>query len=132
MTLRLTLKPGEGVLIGNSRVEVAGRGISVLLVDGDEPVLRTDYAVESIETGDVFGQIRMILQQMYLCKNVIKYHEDYFNSIGALLNETPSALTYVNQLNKYLMIGDVFSAIKFARDYSIDPDARTGARLEAS
>lgn len=120
MTLRLTLKPGEGVLIGSSRVEVAGRGISVLLVDGDEPVLRTDYAVETIETGDIFGQIRMILQQMYLCKSIVRYHEDYFTAIEILLKETPSALAYVNQLNKYLMTGDVFGAIKFARDDYFD------------
>ena len=82
MTLKLTLKPGEGVFIGGSRVEILARGISTLLISGD----------------------------------MAAHHDEYFDLARRLLMEDATALDWITETNKCLIVGDVYKAIKLARE----------------
>lgn len=115
MTLKLTLKPGEGVFIGNSRVEVLARGISTLLISGDAPVLRAEFAIDPSEVVDTPSRLRLVLQKMYLSGDMAAHHDEYFDLARLLLLEYPAALDWITQINKFLVVGDVYQAIKLAR-----------------
>lgn len=116
MTLKLTLKPGEGVFIGGSRVEVVARGISTLLISGDAPVLRAEFAIDPSEVVDTPSRLRMVLQKMYLTGDMAAHHDEYFDLARRLLMECPTALDWITETNKCLIVGDVYKAIKLARE----------------
>lgn len=129
MTLKLTLKPGEGVFIGGSRVQVLARGISTLLISGDAPVLRDEFAIDPGEVVDTSSRLRLVLQKMYLTGAVAAYHEEYFDLVQSLLAECPSALDFVSNLNRCLLVGDVYQAIKLGKRWASDAGDRTGLQV---
>ncbi|RYE60834.1 MAG: hypothetical protein EOP20_01390 [Hyphomicrobiales bacterium] len=118
MTLKLTLKPGEGVFIGGSRIEVLARGISTLLISGDAPVLRAEFAVDPSEVVDVPSRLRLVLQKMYFSGDMAAHHDEYFDLARLLLLDYPTALDWITVINKCLIVGDVYKAIKLAKEQS--------------
>lgn len=116
MTLKLTLKPGEGVLIGNSRIEVLARGMSTLLISGDAPVLRAEFAIEPGDVVDTPTRLRQVLQKMYLGGDMAAHHDEYFDLARRLLMDSPTALDWITGINKCLVVGDVYKAIKLAKE----------------
>ncbi|MGV3576502.1 MAG: flagellar biosynthesis repressor FlbT [Devosia sp.] len=122
MTLKLTLKPGEGVFIGGSRVEILARGISTLLISGDAPVLRAEFAIDPSEVVDTPSRLRLVLQKMYLSGDMAAHHDEYFDLARRLLLEYPTALNWITETNKCLITGDVYKAIKLAREQAWRPN----------
>lgn len=116
MTLKLTLKPGEGVLIGNSRIEVLARGMSTLLISGDAPVLRAEFAIDPSDVVDTPTRLRQVLQKMYLGGDMAAHHDEYFDLARRLLMDSPTALDWITGINKCLVVGDVYKAIKLAKE----------------
>ncbi|WP_449396441.1 flagellar biosynthesis repressor FlbT [Devosia riboflavina] len=121
MTLKLTLKPGEGVLIGNSRIEVLARGMSTLLISGDAPVLRAEFAIDPSDVVDTPTRLRQVLQKMYLGGDMAAHHDEYFDLARRLLMDSPTALDWITGINKCLVVGDVYKAIKLAKEQRWPP-----------
>ncbi|MBK1794751.1 hypothetical protein JHL21_09575 [Devosia sp. WQ 349] len=123
MSLKLTLKPGESVLIGDTRVEIVSRGSSTLLISGSVPVLRGEFAVDADTAQDTPSQLRLVLQRMYLDANVAIHHDAYFKVVGDMLAEYPNSVPFITEINRCLMTGDVYRAIKIAKEYLADMNA---------
>ncbi|MET0437998.1 MAG: flagellar biosynthesis repressor FlbT [Devosia sp.] len=128
MTLKLTLKPGEGVLIGNSRIEVLARGMSTLLISGDAPVLRAEFAIDPGDVVDTPTRLRQVLQKMYLGGDMAAHHDEYFDLARRLLMDSPTALDWITGINKCLVVGDVYKAIKLAKEQRWPPGSQVIAK----
>lgn len=123
MALKLTLKPGDSVLIGDTRVEILSQGSSTLLISGDAPVLRGEFAVDADKATDTPTMLRLVLQKMYLDGVIATHHDAYFKVVGEMLAEHPTAVPFITEINRCLMTGDIYRAIKVAKEYVADMNA---------
>jgi flagellar protein FlbT len=123
MSLKLTLKPGDSVLIGETCVENVSRGSATLLINGTIPVLRGEFAVDAETAHNASTQLRLVLQKMYMDTNVAIHHDAYFKVVGDMLAEHPNSVPFITEINRCLMTGDVYRAIKIAKEYLADMNA---------
>lgn len=115
MTLKITLKPGEGFMIGAAHVEIVSKTNCTVLIEGDEPVLRADYAIRPKQVVDTSTRLRHVLQKMYQHGDVAAFHDEYFTLTQQLLAEKPEVVAWITQTNKHLIAGDLYEAIKTAK-----------------
>ena len=61
MTLKLTLKPGESVFVGTTRVSVVSRSTCTVLIEGTAPVMRAaEWLDEAEATTPLFGPYTLV------------------------------------------------------------------------
>jgi flagellar biosynthesis regulator FlbT len=117
MTLKITLKPGEAVFIGAAEVKIMTKSICTIEIDGDAPVLRSDYAIGAVEAVDTPSRLHFVLQRMYLTGDIKAYHAEYFALAQAFINENPAASAWIQQTNQFLIEGETYQAVKFAKRF---------------
>ena len=90
MALRVELKPGERIIIGESLITNSDSR-AAFLIDGDAPILR-EKDILTAETADTpVKRVYLCVQMMYLEKDIPKYQEIYFDLIKDLLAAVPSS-----------------------------------------
>jgi flagellar protein FlbT len=86
MALRVELKPGERIIIGESLITNSDSR-AAFLIDGDAPILR-EKDILTAETADTpVKRVYLCVQMMYLEKDIPKYQEIYFDLIKDLDGE---------------------------------------------
>lgn len=124
MTLKLTLKPGEAVYIGLTRLTVVSGATCTVLVDGNAPVLRSNEMVADTCV-DLLDQYRYLLQQMYLSGDS-RLMLDYVDVTGRLAREMPALSDAIFAANSKVRDGRLYDAIKIVNRY-VAPRASTAA-----
>ena len=117
MTLRLTLKPGEAVLIGTSRLTVVSKGSCTVILEGDLPVMRAAECITEAEATDPLSRFRFVLQEIYLRNDLASLQADYFRAASRLVAARPDMLTLVERTNELLMAGALWDAVRLARTH---------------
>jgi flagellar biosynthesis regulator FlbT len=115
MSLRITLKPGESVFIGNAEVKIMTKTICTVSIDGDAPVLRSDYAVGASDATDTPSRLRLVLQRMYLTGDIKAHHAQYFALAQELISESVAYLPWIEETNQLLIAGEIYQAVKVAK-----------------
>ena len=128
MTLKLTLKPGESVFIGTTRLSVVSRATCTVLIDGDAPVIRASEWLDEPEGTEALPRLRYILQEMYLRDDRVGLIQEYFVAAAALLAEMPGARAAVSRINELLMTGSLWEAVKVGKELARQPPVLTPAR----
>ena len=128
MTLKLTLKPGESVFIGTTRLSVVSRATCTVLIDGKAPVIRASEWLDEAGATEALPRFRYILQEMYLRDDRVGLIQEYFVAAAALLAEMPGARTGVNRINELLMIGSLWEAVKVGKELARQSPAMPSAR----
>lgn len=114
MALKVELKPGEKMILGNCVVKNDNQRTR-LYIQGDAPILR-EKDILTPETADTPAKhIYLTLQMMYLDNDSQKYHGNYFSLIQDLLQAAPSTLPYIEQINNQILTGSLYKALKDAR-----------------
>jgi len=132
MTLRLTLKPGEAVLIGTSRLTVVSKGACTVILEGDQPVMRAAECITEAEAIDPLSRFRFVLQEIYLRNDLAGLQADYFRASSRLIAARPDMLSLVERTNESLMSGALWEAVRLCRyagraTVSIVPEATPSA-----
>lgn len=115
MTLRLTLKPGEAVLIGTSRLTVTSKGACTVILEGDLPVMRAAEYIEETEATDPLSRFRFVLQQIYLRNDLPGLQADFLRAAARLVAAQPEMLSLVERTNDCLQEGALWEAVKLGR-----------------
>jgi len=115
MTLRLTLKPGEAVLIGTSRLTVASKGPCTVILEGNAPVMRAAECIEEREATDPMSRFRYVLQEIYLRNDLQGLQREYFTAASRLIAAQPEMLALVERANEYLHEGALWEAVRLGR-----------------
>ncbi len=132
MTLKLTLKPGESVFIGTTRLSVVSRATCTVLIDGNAPVIRASEWLNESEATEALPRLRYILQEMYLRDDRVGLIQDYFVAAANLLAEMPQARISVARINELLLTGSLWDAVKVGKDLARQSSARSEERVAAS
>ena len=114
MALRVELKPGERLLIGES-VITNGSQRTRLLIDGSAPVLREKDIMTVGRAVTPAARIYFVIQLMYTARNPRAHHDTYFRLILDLVQAAPSTWPYVEVINNEIVTGNLYKALKQAR-----------------
>lgn len=115
MTLRLTLKPGEAVLIGTTRLTVASRGPCTVILEGNAPVMRAAECIDEVEATDPLSRFRYVLQEIYLRNDLQGLQREYFTAASRLIAAQPDMLALVERTNECLHDGALWDAVRLGR-----------------
>jgi flagellar protein FlbT len=115
MALRIELKPGERILIGES-VLVNGDQRSTFLIEGSAPILREKDILTPEQADTPAKRIYLAVQLMYTSRDPRAHHEVYFALMRDIVQAAPSTWSYVESINNRILTGDLYKALKEARN----------------
>lgn len=118
MTLKLSLKSGESVFVGRTRLTIEADATCVVYVNGDAPILRANEMVDAAKATDSLGRFRYVLQEMYLSNDVGALVTDYVEAVSRLLSEHPELGRNVLEANEKLRLGKLYEAVRIGKRMS--------------
>jgi flagellar biosynthesis repressor protein FlbT len=114
MPLRVELKPGERVIIGNAVIR-NGEQRTRFFIEGEAPILREkDILTSRPPTRRPSGSISR-------CRSCTStgtssgHNEVYFPLVRDFLAAAPSAMPIIAEVNNHLLTGDFYKALKEAK-----------------
>jgi flagellar protein FlbT len=114
MSLRVELKPGERIIIGDCVVTNANQRTR-LLIEGETPVLRQKDILTHDRADTPAKRIYLAVQLMYTSKDPRAHHEVYFALVRELVEAAPSAWPYIESINNHILTGEMYKALKDAK-----------------
>jgi flagellar biosynthesis repressor protein FlbT len=115
VSLRLTLKPGERVIIGGAVVR-NGESRTELRIENEVPLLREADILSPKAANTPCSRIYLALQLMYVDpERVMQHEETYRLLVQDLLVAAPSSQSHVDSINEHLAASRYYHAIKSAK-----------------
>jgi flagellar protein FlbT len=114
MALKVELKPGERVIIGNC-VIINSDQRTRFLVEGQVPILREKDILTAKTADSAAKRIYFAIQLMYTAKDPSTIHDVYFNLIKDFLQAAPSSQAIIQDINNHILIGEMYKALKTAK-----------------
>ncbi|CDP51937.1 flagellar biosynthesis repressor FlbT [Paradevosia shaoguanensis] len=114
MSLKVELKPGEKLLIGNCVITNSDQRTR-LYIDGKAPILR-EKDILTAETADSPAKrIYLAIQLMYIGEEVELATREYFPLVNDIVAAAPSMTPLVDQINNEILTGALYKALKSAK-----------------
>lgn len=114
MSLKVELKPGERLLVGNCIITNSDQRTR-LFIDGKAPILR-EKDILSLESADSPAKrIYFAVQLMYIGEDTETLRKDYFSLINDIVRAAPSTTPLVDQINNEILTGTLYKALKVAK-----------------
>jgi flagellar protein FlbT len=136
MALKVELKPGEKLLVGNCIITNSDQRTR-LFIEGQAPILREKDILTPTTANTPAKRVYLAVQLMYIENNTDILRKDYFSLINDIVTAAPSSLAIVDRINNDILTGALYKALKsakqliqFERDL-IENAASRSARLSA-
>lgn len=111
MGLKVELKPGERIIIGDSVITNDDQRTR-LVIEGEAPILR-EKDILTVEMADTpCKKIYLVVQLMYLARDPAPHHELYFQLVRDVLEAAPSTRPYFDNINNNILTGMLYKALK--------------------
>ena len=114
MALKVELKPGERILIGECVITNSEQRTR-LLVEGAAPILREKDIMTVERANTPAKRIYLAVQLMYTSRDAQPHHELYFSLIRDIVGAAPSTWTIVQAINNHILTGELYKALKEAK-----------------
>lgn len=112
MALKITLKPGERIIIGGAVIKNSNSR-SHLIIENRVPVLREKDIMSEKDANSPCRKIYFIIQLMYIDEeNVSEYHDIYWKLVKEILASTPSMLPVIDQISEHILCSRYYQALK--------------------
>jgi len=111
MALKVELKPGERILVGECIV-TNDKQRTRLLIDGSAPVLREKDIMTPGLANTPAKRIYLAVQLMYMSRDPRDHHQVYFTLIRDIVQAAPSTWPYIESINNHILRGDLYKALK--------------------
>lgn len=116
MSLKLTVKPNEKVILGGAVIS-CGDHKADLIIHNDVPILREKDVMTEIDANTVCKKLYLILQTMYIDPiNASTYQKTFFQLVDLLKANVPSSMILLIPLQEHLMNGNYYRAMKSCQD----------------
>ncbi len=114
MALRIELKPGERMLIGECVITNSDQR-ACFVVDGRTPILREKDIMTPSRADTPAKRIYLAVQLMYTSRDPREHHETYFALLRDFVAAAPSAWPIVENINNQILSGELYNALKSTR-----------------
>lgn len=114
MGLKVELKPGERIIVGESVITNDDQRTR-LVIEGGAPILR-EKDILTPQTADTpCKKIYLAVQLMYLSREPNPRHDLYFELVNDVVKAAPSTLPYLDRMNNHILTGSFYKALKEAQ-----------------
>jgi len=114
MGLKVELKPGERILVGDSIITNDDQRTR-LIIEGEAPILREKDILTPETANTPCKKIYLAVQLMYLARNPRQHHDLYFGLVKDVIQAAPSTLPYLDRMNNQILTGSFYKALKEAQ-----------------
>ena len=114
MALKVELKPGEKLLVGNCIITNSDQRTR-LFIDGRAPILREKDILTAETANTPAKRIYLAVQLMYIEEDIGLTRDQYFTLVNDFLEAVPSSTEIVNQINNEILTGQLYKALKAAQ-----------------
>lgn len=114
MALKVELKPGEKLLVGNCVVTNSDQRTR-LFIEGQAPILREKDILTPATADTPAKAVYLAIQIMYVEGNVDKLSQSYFGLINEVVKAAPSTLPIIDNINNEILTGDLYKALRAAK-----------------
>lgn len=111
MALKVELKPGERILIGECVVTNSDQRTR-LLIEGAAPILREKDIMTAERADSPSKRIYLAVQLMYTSREAQRHHELYFSLVRDIVQAAPSTWPIVENINNHILTGEMYKALK--------------------
>jgi flagellar biosynthesis repressor protein FlbT len=114
MSLKVELKPGESIIIGECVVTNADQRTR-LVIDGQVPILRKKDILTAKSANSPAKRVYLAVQLMYTSRDPTAHHQIYFELIRDILRAAPTTWPFIESINNHILSGELYKALKQAR-----------------
>lgn len=114
MTLKVEIKPGERIIIGESLITNGGTRAK-LFIEGDAPILREKDVLPAREADTPAKLVYLAVQLLYLKHGDAEVLEDYRGLARDFAEAAPGAVDILSDIDNCLLSGDFYKGIKHAK-----------------
>jgi len=115
MALKISLKPGEKMIIGGAVVK-NGDAKAELFVENKIPLLREKDILGEKDAHTAAQKIYFTIQLMYIDQeNLINHHNTYWNYVQQLSKAAPSTIPLIDQISEKIVGSKYYQALKLSR-----------------
>ncbi|MCZ7658312.1 MAG: flagellar biosynthesis repressor FlbT [Xanthobacteraceae bacterium] len=114
MALKVELKPGERILIGDC-VVTNGDARTRLLIEGESPILREKDIMTAERANSPAKRIYLAVQLMYTSRDPRAHHDIYFKLMRDIVQAAPSTWAHIENINNHILTGEMYKALKDAK-----------------
>ncbi len=112
MGLKITLKPGERMIIGGAVITNGGAKTN-FIVENPVPILREKDILSTQNAKTPARRIYFSIQLMYIDeKNLTAHHKLYWKRVREFLNAAPGALGIIDRISEEIVNGSYYQALK--------------------
>jgi flagellar protein FlbT len=117
MTLKITLKPQEKMIIGGAVLINGNPKNTDLIIENTVPVLRQKDILSEKDATSPCSRIYFVIQLMYIDEaNLLTHQNAYWKLVRELLDAAPSLTGFIDQINQHILSGRHYQALKLARE----------------
>jgi flagellar protein FlbT len=114
MSLKVELKPGERVIIGDCVVTNTDQRTR-LVIDGQAPILREKDILTAKFADTPAKRIYLAIQLMYTSRDPNIHHQVYFELVRDIMRAAPSTWAFIEGINNHIVTGDFYKALEEAK-----------------
>lgn len=116
MTLKITLKPKEKLIIGGA-VITNGPNKAEFIVENNVPILRQNSILSPDEAVSPARRIYLAVQLMYVdTPNLSNYQDIYWKLVREFVQAAPSSLELIDKINEMIFQENYYQALKSTQD----------------
>jgi len=117
MTLKITLKPQEKMIVGGAVLINGNPKNTDLIIENTVPVLRQKDILSEKDATSPCSRIYFVIQLMYIDEaNLLTHHNAYWKLVRELLDAAPGLTGFIDQINQHILSGRHYQALKLARE----------------
>ncbi len=114
MALKVELKPGERVIIGDSLITNSDQRTR-LYIEGRAPILREKDILTPETANTPAKRVYLAVQLMYLRGDMQTLRKDYAELTGDLVEAAPSTTKFIDDINNEILTGSLYKALKVTK-----------------
>jgi flagellar protein FlbT len=135
MALKITLKPGERMIIGGAVVTNANSASCDLVIENKTPILRQKDILTEEKADSPCRRIYLAVQLMYIDEaNLSTYHKAFWELAGDLVRAVPRTVGLVDAISEMILQRNYYQALKLTKrliDYEQEVLRRASASVES-
>jgi flagellar protein FlbT len=114
MALKLSLKPGEKMIIGGAVVK-NGDTKTELFIENKVPLLREKDIMGEKDAQTIAQKIYFTIQLMYIDQeNLINHHNTYWKYVQEMTKAAPSTMPLIDQISEKIVGSNYYQALKLS------------------
>jgi flagellar protein FlbT len=116
MALKITLKPGERMVIGNAVLANGNSASCDLVIENKTPILRQKDILSEETADSPCRRIYYAIQLMYIDEhNLAAYHKVYWDLVKDLVRAAPSTVVLIDSISEHILQRQYYQALKLTR-----------------